>query len=425
MIDSILNKYINNERTQLFDNYTPDAIKELLSLCFNPQDNYITIHIAGTNGKGTVCYSIAHMLSSAKFKTGLYVSPHLLKLNERITIDSIPISDEELLGHLCYLDEIASRHKISLTYFDMLTAVAFLHFKKQQVDFAVIETGLGGRLDSTNVIKPIVSVITDISYDHTSVLGSTLELIAKEKSGIIKPGVPVVTSNTKSEVLDVIKNHALASNSKLYVFNEDYYAKNISYDKEYLKFIYNFRESQELTIRAMLFPDHQSINLSSAITAILLVRSIAGISISNQIIENSLYNLKIPGRFEKLSRDYHIYFDPAHNISALENLFNAITERFKEKSVIFVMSIMEDKFTPEVRAFLYRFKENIVYYQLNDKRCHMSFDDEFSFASEDKDVIFNRVVTEIINGGVVLFTGTFRIYELASYVATKIQNNAF
>jgi dihydrofolate synthase/folylpolyglutamate synthase len=201
MIDQILNKYINNERNIGFSHYSPDNIRKLLDILGNPQNKIKTIHIAGTNGKGTTCYLIAGILQNSGYNTGLFISPHLVRLNERISINSIEISDTELLYYIQKADKAANENKITVTYFDILTAAAFSFFNDKSVEIAVIETGLGGRLDSTNVILPELSIITDISMDHSHILGDTIEKITSEKCGIIKPGVPVITTNTDRNIL--------------------------------------------------------------------------------------------------------------------------------------------------------------------------------------------------------------------------------
>ena len=171
--------------------FTLDAIQTLCEKLGNPQNQYSIIHVAGTKGKGSVCTMLASALQNAGFKTGLYTSPHLIFFNERFQVNGRMISDQEIIELTNHLEEpIESMEQISS--FDIMTAMAFEYFKEQKVDIAIIETGLGGRLDSTNIVSPILSIITSISKDHTDFLGDTIEKIASEKAGIIKPNVPII-----------------------------------------------------------------------------------------------------------------------------------------------------------------------------------------------------------------------------------------
>ncbi|MGL4368607.1 MAG: bifunctional folylpolyglutamate synthase/dihydrofolate synthase, partial [Spirochaetota bacterium] len=180
-----LERYVNNEKKAAapFEEYSLKGITETLAALGNPHRQFRSVHIAGTNGKGSVCHALAEIFMESGLCTGLYTSPHLLSLHERIRINGREISDKELIR---YFDKIESVcRNVTLTYFDMLTAAAFLHFADAGTDIAVIETGLGGRLDSTNVITPALSLITDISMDHTHLLGGDISQIAAEKAGII------------------------------------------------------------------------------------------------------------------------------------------------------------------------------------------------------------------------------------------------
>jgi dihydrofolate synthase/folylpolyglutamate synthase len=191
-------------------------IERLLKLLQNPEEKFTSIHIAGTNGKGSTSSFIASILSSSGYKVGLYTSPHLVDFTERIRINGAPISRERVVEYVEILrDEI---NLLRATFFEVTTAIAFKYFADEKVDFAVVEVGLGGRLDSTNVIKPAVSVITTVSFDHMDVLGEAIEQIAFEKAGIIKEGVPSVTGCEDEKALDVIKKVANEKKSELVVF---------------------------------------------------------------------------------------------------------------------------------------------------------------------------------------------------------------
>ena len=192
-------------------------IEKLLKLFQNPEKDFISVHIAGTNGKGSTSSFIASILKASGYKVGLYTSPHLVDFTERIRVDGIPISREKVVEYVKSLQNEIDLLKA--TFFEVTTAIAFKHFADEKVDFAVIEVGLGGRLDSTNIILPAVSVITTVSYDHMNILGDTIEEIAFEKAGIIKEGIPCITG-CDGKALEVIRKVANEKNSKLIVADE-------------------------------------------------------------------------------------------------------------------------------------------------------------------------------------------------------------
>lgn len=198
-----------------------------LSLAFNnPEKKFKSVHVAGTNGKGSVCHMIASVLQHAGYKTGLFTSPHLLDFRERIKVNGKMVTED-------YIVSFVHKHKklledIQPSFFEMTTIMAFEYFVQEKVDIAVIETGLGGRLDATNIIMPLVSAITNISFDHVDILGNSLEEIAAEKAGIIKPGIPVIVGEKNIQVNNIFKQKAKASNSRITFADEEFSAKNIS-----------------------------------------------------------------------------------------------------------------------------------------------------------------------------------------------------
>ena len=190
--------------------------KNLLKFFDNPHEKFLTIHVAGTNGKGSTCAYIERILRYSGYKVGLYTSPHLFNFNERIRVDGLPISDQEIVSFLD--NSFKEINKIGSTFFEVTTVMAFDYFCKKKVDIAVIETGLGGRLDATNVINPVISVITSISMDHTEILGDSIEQIAKEKSGIIKEKTPLFVYKQDSNILDVFEKNRLKINIHLTLY---------------------------------------------------------------------------------------------------------------------------------------------------------------------------------------------------------------
>ena len=429
MIEHILNKYINNEKGTDFSNYTPDGIYQLLEKLGNPHKELKTVHIAGTNGKGTICYIIARVLENSGYRTGLFISPHLLRLNERISINSVDISDENLLKYIKKADEAATDSKITATYFDILTAAAFCYFKETEIDIAVIETGLGGRLDSTNVINPEISVITDISMDHTQILGNSIEKITREKCGIIKKGKHVVTTNTNDEILCLINEYSEFFNAPLHVFSKSFHIEKLENTNGFLKFNYFFHDISPFLIELPLFPEHQIKNAAAATTVLLLLKASLFPKIDLPILLDTLKIIQIPGRFQKLCSSPVIYFDPAHNISSLGNLLNGVQKLYPTWKIILVITLMKDKATNEIMELLQDYKNNIIYYIIDDKCAYIPENITFSLISDNRKLIINRIKSETFNNTVILFTGTFRIYDFALEAAKlldlSLNNNGY
>jgi len=413
MLNTILDKYINNERGTDFCNYMPDNISKLLDVMGNPQNKIKTVHVAGTNGKGTICFIISRVLENSGYKTGLFISPHLKKINERISTNSSDISDDELLVYISKADGCATEYSIQVTYFDIITAAAFSYFNDKNIDIAIIETGLGGRLDSTNVIIPEVSIISDISLDHTHILGDTVEKIALEKCGIIKTGVPVITANTDEKILQVIRESAAKQNSELIELKKSYNYDQVTFYNIPYSFKLNFGHFS-FTIEHTLFPEHQVKNIAVSVAALLKLRQNNFSNITIDIIKKTIYSIKIPGRFQKLSLFHPVYFDPAHNIESLTSLMNGVKALFPEYKITNVIALMKDKVTPEILALLDNFCEKVIYYKINDPRAYIPENNQFYLITEDRDLIIKELLSDINNiKTVIVFTGTFRLYSFA------------
>ncbi|MCK5312419.1 MAG: bifunctional folylpolyglutamate synthase/dihydrofolate synthase, partial [Desulfobacteraceae bacterium] len=198
-----------------------DTISNILKFLNSPQKNYKIIHIAGTNGKGSIGTYISSILSEAGYKTGFYTSPHLIKFNERFSINGVDVSDDEIVKAYQAVDNV-DFGKRKATFFEIATAMAFYIFSQNRVEFAVIETGMGGRFDATNIVKPEVSVISNLSIEHTDYLGNTIKDLAREKAGIIKRGRPVITGVTQPSGIEFIKRKSEENSAPLYIFKKDF-----------------------------------------------------------------------------------------------------------------------------------------------------------------------------------------------------------
>ena len=332
--------------------YSPEKfnlsrMERFLEIIGNPQKNFGIIHVAGTKGKGSICAMITSILSHGGYKTGFYSSPHMIDFAERIRIGEKLISHKELISYVdCLKPYIAQVDRI--TTFEITTALAFKYFSDLKVEFAVIEVGLGGRFDATNVVEPLVSVISTISFDHTRILGNTLSKIAFEKAGIIKKGVPVVVSRQKKTALQTIENIAQQKNSPLINAKEKYKILSgiKSLDFQDFKIAWNSHQSEN--IRLPLIGDHQLENSRTAFAVIEELRK-QGINISDRAVIDGFRRVDWPGRFEIIQKEPMVIIDGAHNPESFRNLRNTIRDYLPNKDIIFVFGVSEDK---NVRSML-------------------------------------------------------------------------
>ena len=342
-------KYIT-EVGNFGSNYGLERTYKLLEHLGNPERDLKLIHIAGTNGKGSTTSMITEILMGEGYKVGMYTSPFIEEFEERIQINRNNIPKESLAILMdeikVAVDKVIEAGYNHPTEFEIITVLMLLYFKKENIDFGVIEVGLGGTLDSTNVIKPIIQVITSISFDHTNLLGNTLEKIAREKAGIIKKGIPTVIYPQQEEVLKVIKNKCFEMESELYIANnENLKFKNIvNLDKPYQLLKYN----NEIDILLPLLGEHQIINLSVAMQAIEVLnnKNIIDISIAN--IVKSIKNVSWKGRLEVLSNNPYVVIDGAHNIQGIKTLSRNIKKYFKYENLYLILGILADKDVEEM-----------------------------------------------------------------------------
>ncbi|HWL13620.1 MAG TPA: folylpolyglutamate synthase/dihydrofolate synthase family protein [Ureibacillus sp.] len=315
-----------------------EAVRKILCELDNPHEKVKFIHFAGSNGKGSTLNATREILKAHGLRVGAFISPHLERVNERITINHEQIADAEFLKYANQVDDIIQK-KLDGQYpsfFEMITVIAFLHFANQTIDVALMETGIGGRLDSTNVLIPEVSVITTISLEHTEMLGDTIEKIAFEKAGIVKEGKPVVVGVKQQEARQVIKQRAQECQSNSFCLNEEIKIKNIKTGNPQ-HFDYSFGNDVIDNIPLAMQGEHQIHNAALAITASLLFDS----TIQEDTIRNSLNHAQWEGRFEKVSEQ--ILIDGAHNSEGIEALVRTLKEVFPAKKYKFVYAALQDK----------------------------------------------------------------------------------
>ncbi|MGZ9165953.1 MAG: bifunctional folylpolyglutamate synthase/dihydrofolate synthase [Anaerolineales bacterium] len=314
----------------------------------DPHTKYPVIHVAGTKGKGSVCALCASALQAAGYKTGLYTSPHLLDYTERIQINGEPLSHEQLVDLVEEVKPAVAKIP-KLTTFEITTAIGFLAFAKQNVDAAAIEVGLGGRLDATNVVTPKVSVITSLSYDHMAVLGNTLAEIAGEKAGIIKDGVPVVSSPQKEEALQALERVAKEKKSPFILVGKDvkFERLTLSLDGQSLHLTDDLRHST-LDVRLPLLGLNQIENAATAYVAL----KTSGIKISDEAIKKGFAEVNWPARFQVVRREPPVVFDSAHNEDSFVKLRQTLEEHFPGRMVTLIFGASEDKNIPGMFAVM-------------------------------------------------------------------------
>lgn len=313
------------------------TIRQILSELGNPQDGYRCIHVAGTNGKGSVASFLASILKTAGFKVGLYTSPHLVKFNERICINNRQISDEDVVGAYRAVTDARGKDR-EPTFFEYTTAMALYEFGRKAVDWAVIETGMGGRLDATNVLQPVVSIVTNVSLEHQNYLGKTLADIAGEKAGIIKPNTPAVTAVSQPSAIAVMENRAAELAAPLYRYKKDFKTRRTSGGA----FSYSGLDHVWQGITTSLTGGYQVENAALALSACeLLIRN--GISLSFADIQTGLHNTRWPGRLEVVAEHPKIILDGAHNLNASKELGKYLRTELKGRKITLIIGILEDK----------------------------------------------------------------------------------
>lgn len=341
-----------------------ERITGLLRELGNPEQQIKTVHVTGTNGKGSVTSMITNILLAASLKVGKFTSPHLVKYNERINVNGQDISDEAFATVISAVkvaaDSVVKKGVCEQpTQFEILTAAAFLHFYLQQVDYAVIEVGMGGLWDSTNVITPVVSVITNVALDHTDRCGATVERIAMQKAGIIKEKVPLVTAAEGDNALGPIVTMAMFKEAPVYLYGKAFYGTEITSSMEGQKFTLHAGDMYSSDYEIKLPGEHQIKNSSVAIVAAKLV-SKQDDRINELALHVGAANTLWPGRLERIGRQPEIILDGAHNPNGAEALRKALDKYYPGQPVHFVFGMMGDKDMSGVIKILIK-AEDVVY----------------------------------------------------------------
>ena len=348
-----LDSFINYEKLDSYDYKSSlklDRMRRFVSLLGDPQKNTRAIHVAGSKGKGSTAVYIYSILRQAGFNVGLYTSPHLKTFRERIRINDELISEEDLSRITADIKETVAAHmKDEMpTFFEVYTALAYIYFKEKNVDLAVYEVGLGGRLDATNVIEPLACAITPISYEHTDKLGNTLAEIAAEKCGVIKDDIVCVSAPQEAEALKVIEGTCKEKNARLFVAGVDITFDEVRSDENEEVFNVSGISGKYSMLTSKLIGTHQMINASVAV-GIVEALKYKGITISGTDIKNGIENARWAGRLDIIGRRPFIVLDGAQNRESAKTLVSAIKKVFKYKRLILVFGVSKDK---DVRGML-------------------------------------------------------------------------
>src|SRR2546421_1097774 len=415
-------------------NFDLERMRTLLRKLGNPQQHFKSVHVAGTKGKGSTCAMVAAMLQACGYKVGLYTSPHLVDVRERIQIDGEMVSHAEFARLIKGIEPMVGRMKPTPTYFDVLTAAAFKYFADQKIDIAVVETGLGGRLDSTNVIKPEVTAITSISKDHMAQLGNTLALIAQEKAGIFKKDIPAVTVTQDPDAEAVLARVAAKVGAPFDVAGKS------------IEFSYRFESSRMLGphnrvclttpatkfehLAVPLMGEHQAINCGLALAVIDKLKT-RGLPINDMKAMEGLAKTTLPGRMEIINQTPKVIVDGAHNAASIDAMMRAIGQHVPYDSMVVIFGCCADK---DVAGMLERITsgaDKVIFTKVNNIRTAdpeelaARYVEQFGKMAQVAETleealsIANRAVTK---EDLICITGSFYLVgEAKKYFAAKQQ----
>jgi dihydrofolate synthase/folylpolyglutamate synthase len=411
-------------------------VQRLLDALGNPELEFKSLHIAGTKGKGSVSAMLASVLNAAGYRTGLYTSPHVHSFRERIQVVEAPIPEADFARLAAQLRVVADADK-ELTTFEVATALAFAHFAQTGVDVAVVEVGLGGRLDATNVILPAVAVISTIGHDHMHILGKTLAQIAGEKAGIIKEGVPVVSAPQARAALEVIEHTAAQKHAPLHVVSQEWHWQGTHHALECQQFSASRRAGNPAPYEPLSYEDlclpllgkHQLRNAAVVLETIEVLRG-EGIPVSEQAVRQGLRRVIWPARFEIMGRSPYFIVDGAHNVDSARVLVRALQEYFPGTRPWFVLGILSDKDIPAILHQLLPHGQRVTFVrprhpraadplQLQDEAAHYGIATEIV---EDVGDATRRALQQVSPGGLVLATGSFTTAGAAREAWLRLHN---
>ena len=413
-------------------NYGLKRTFRLLELLGNPDKKLKLIHVAGTNGKGSTTAMITKVLRGMGYKVGMYTSPYIEEFEERIQINGENIPKEKLVSLLVEVKEAVEKvikegydHP---TQFEILTALMFLYFYRERVDYGVVEVGLGGALDSTNVLTPIVSVITSISYDHMNILGDTIEEIAEQKAGIIKEGIPVVVYPEEKNVQDVIVKKAEEMNSRIRLVQKNSVKLlNINRDDIYQEVQVSTMKN-DYKVKLPLLGAHQMLNLAVVLNTIEVIFEGQNEKLNVKLVEKSLEDVEWKGRLEVLNKKPLIVIDGAHNIDGIKSLTYNVNKYFKYKNMILLLGILADKQVDEMIKEIVPFAEKVYALTPHSDRAQLSQELKNKIVKYNKNVIaiesyeeaVSKAISEADEDDLILISGSLYMIGDMRKILVKI-----
>lgn len=340
-------------------------MKDLLHKLESPHKKFISVHIAGTAGKGSTSYLIARIMQEAGLKVGLTISPHLQTMRERMQVNGRLISKKEFISLINQIKPVVKEMESGKwgkpSYFEVLLAAAFLYFAQKKVDLAVVETGMGGRVDGTNALQSRIAVLTNIGLDHTKVLGKTKNLILKDKMQIIKPDCSaVITCIAQKNLLKIIKKHCQVQNASLFVYKQDFNAENKYSNQNHSQFNFIFNKKRIKDIKLNLAGIYQIDNACLAIASCLKLTEATKFQLSNRAIKKALSKTFFPGRMETVSRKPLVILDGAHNEDKIKALIQSIKQIYPQEKFIIVFGIKKDKKVKKILLLLKTISDEFV-----------------------------------------------------------------
>lgn len=356
-------------------------IEDICDAMGNPQDSYRVIHLAGTNGKGSTATTIERGLIEAGYRVGKFTSPHIVRFNERIQLNGVEISDEKICEYFLRVKKILESNNIRSTFFEVTTAMMFLYFRDEGIDFLVLETGMGGRFDATNVVKSEIAVITNISLDHTDFLGKDIYTIAREKAGIIKDTSKVIVGDSQEDVARAILEETGGYTDVL----KKYSKRKTELDSENYRTIITLGDEK---YEFSLFGGYQANNF---LCAYEVLRTLG---ISKDIIGAAARKVKWPGRFEIAGRDPLVVLDGAHNVDAAKRLRENLELNLTPEETVAVVSVLEDKDIEGVLREVRGFTDTIILTSLKDFKRGLAGEDLRKYAGSFTNVIVKEGIGE-------------------------------
>jgi len=377
-----------------------ENIKNICEALGQPQNSYKVIHIAGTNGKGSTATTIERGLLEAGYTVGKFTSPHIVRFNERIQLNGVEISDKRICEYFLKVKDVLVEKGIKSTFFEVTTAMMFLYFRDENIDYLVLETGMGGRYDATNIVESEVAVITNISLDHTGFLGNDIYSIAKEKAGIIKAGSKVIVGDSQDEVIRAVEAEKREYTDVLKKYGDVAY----NLDTE------NYLTEIDLGGRRYNFSLFGNYQVNNFLCAYEVLKTIG---ISEEIIQRAASKVCWPGRFEVAGREPLLILDGAHNVDAAARLKENIKLSYGEDEVAAIVSVLEDKDIEGVLAEIRQFADTVILTSLSDFKRGLTGEELVKYAGdfsrviveEDIEVAYNRAIK--LNKKAIVVCGSF------------------